>query len=214
MRRLGLLGGTFDPIHIGHLVMASYAIDALELDAVWFMPAQTPPHKDHEIADVVHRSAMCRLAVDLDTRFSFSDLDLQGDSPSYTSELLERVHEQLPAVELVFLIGTDSLASFPTWHQPERILDLASLGVAERPGTVLHERVLDALPGLRSRVQEFDSPLIELSSTEIRNRRRAGKSITYLVPEVVEDYIVEHGLYRTIKEKPLNRPSSPPQNVG
>lgn len=207
MKRLGLLGGTFDPVHIGHLVMASYAIDALKLDAVWFMPAQTPPHKDHDIAHATHRSEMCRLAVDLDNRFAFSDLDLQGTEPSYTSELLERVHRKVPNTELVFLIGTDSLATFPTWHRPERILALASLGVAERPGSILAESVLDALPGLRERVHEYDSPLIELSSTEIRNRRRVGKSITYLVPEAVEDYIVEHGLYRTIVEKPSNRPS-------
>lgn len=196
MKRLGILGGTFDPIHIGHLVMASYAIDALHLDAVWFMPAQTPPHKQREITDVEHRAEMCRLAVSLDSRFEFSDLDLQGEAPSYTSELLERVHQLLPEAELVFLIGTDSLMNFPTWHEPERILDLASLGVAERPGTVLEDHVLDALPGLRAKVQAFDSPLIELSSTEIRDRRAANLSITYLVPESVENYIFENGLYR------------------
>lgn len=196
MTRVGILGGTFDPIHIGHLVMASYAIDALNLDEVLFMPAQTPPHKQREITDVEHRSEMCRLAVSLDARFEFSDLDLRGDSPSYTSELLELMHSQRPDAELVFLIGTDSLASFPTWHQPEKILSLAYLGVAERPGSPVPDSVLDALPGLRERVIEFDSPLIELSSTEIRDRRADGKSITYLLPQKVEDYILEHGLYR------------------
>jgi nicotinate-nucleotide adenylyltransferase len=180
--------------------MASYAIDALSLDEVWFMPAQTPPHKHHEITDVGHRAEMCRLAVDLDRRFEFSNLDLQGESPSYTSELLQRVHHLVPDAELVFLIGTDSLINFPTWHEPERILSLASLGVAERPGSVVEESVLDAMPGLAERVQLFDSPLIELSSTEIRSRRRAGKSITYLVPERVENYILEKGLYRRRRE--------------
>lgn len=198
MRRLGILGGTFDPIHMGHLVTASYAVDALELDEVWFMPAQTPPHKDREISSVVHRAEMCDLAVGLDSRFVFSDLDLQGDSPSYTSELLTRVHSLLPQSEFVFLVGTDSLASFPTWHEPNQILRLASLGVAERPGNTLDTSVLDALPELRERVHKFDSPLIELSSTEIRDRRQSGKSITYLVPEAVEDYIVENGLYRKV----------------
>ena len=200
MRRLGILGGTFDPIHIGHLVMASYAIDALNLDEVWFMPAQTPPHKQREITDVAHRSAMCQLAVSLDSRFEFSDLDLREGSPSYTSELLELVHRQHPESELFFLIGTDSLASFPTWHQPEKILSLANLAVADRPGSPVPDDVLDALPGLRERVNEFDSPLIELSSTEIRERRQANKSITYLVPPSVEDYIIENGLYRPTRK--------------
>ncbi len=196
MKRLGILGGTFDPIHIGHLVMASYAIDALSLDSVWFMPAQTPPHKHGQITGVEHRAEMCRLAVDLDSRFEFSNLDLQGDAPSYTSDLLERLHTLIPEAELIFLIGADSLVNFPTWHEPEKILSLASLGVAERPGSVVEASCLDALPGLRERVQLFDSPLIELSSTEIRARRQAGKSITYLVPERVENYILENGLYR------------------
>lgn len=199
MRRLGILGGTFDPIHIGHLVMASYAIDALNLDHVWFMPAQTPPHKHHEITDVEHRAEMCRLAVNLDSRFEFSDLDLRGDTPSYTSELLAEVSEILPETELVFLVGADSLTSFATWNEPETILRHASLGVAERPGTTIDNRVRNSVPGLAERIHEFDSPLIELSSSEIRERRSQGRSITYLVPEVVEDYIVERGLYRLRK---------------
>ena len=199
MKRLGILGGTFDPIHIGHLVMASYAIDALRLDKVWFMPAQTPPHKHHEITDVQHRAAMCRLAVNLDSRFEFSDLDLRGDSPSYTSELLTAIHESMQGTELLFLVGADSLTSFVTWHEPETILRHASLGVAERPGSTVDNRIRNSVPGLSQRIHEFDSPLIELSSTEIRERRETGKSITYLVPEVVEDYIVERGLYRVRK---------------
>jgi nicotinate-nucleotide adenylyltransferase len=200
MKRLGILGGTFDPVHIGHLVMASYAIDALSLDEVWFMPAQTPPHKHREITDIQHRAEMCRLAVDLDSRFEFSNLDLQGGAPSYTSELLQRIHDLMPDAHLVFLVGTDSLSNFPSWHEPERILSLASLGVAERPGSFVQDSVFDALLGLRERVQLFDSPLIELSSTEIRDRRRSGKSITYLVPERVENYILEKGLYRRRRE--------------
>lgn len=197
MNRLGILGGTFDPIHIGHLVMASYAIEALNLDKVWFMPAQTPPHKHHEMALVEHRAEMCRLAVNLDGRFDFSDFDLRGSAPSFTSELLATIHEMLPKSELVFLVGADSLASFATWHQPETILSLASLGVAERPGTTIDQRIRQSVPGLSQRIEEFHSPLIELSSTEIRTRRLQRRSITYLVPEVVEDYILENALYQS-----------------
>lgn len=194
--RIGILGGTFDPIHIGHLVMASYAIDALGLDKVWFMPAQTPPHKNHEITAVEHRAEMVRLATRLDSRFTFSDQDLRGSAPSYTSELLERIHDQLPDTELVFLVGADSLATFSTWHKPETILQHAYLGVAERPGTTIDDTVRNSVPGLAERLLEFDSPLIELSSSEIRARRASGLSITYLVPEVIENYIIENGLYR------------------
>lgn len=196
MRRLGIIGGTFDPVHVGHLVMASYAIDALNLDKVWFMPAQTPPHKHHEITAVEHRAEMCRLAANLDSRFGFSDLDMRGDEPSYTSELLSTVRSRLPNTEIVFLVGADSLANFATWHDPERILSFATIGVAERPGATIDEEVRHSVPGLVDRIMEFHSPLIELSSTEIRKRRQTRKSITYLVPEVVEDYIVEKGLYR------------------
>lgn len=199
IQRLGILGGTFDPIHIGHLVMASYAIDALNLDKVWFMPAQTPPHKVREITDVEHRTAMVKLAVGIDRRFEFSDLDLRGEKPSYTRDLLATMHEMLPHTELIFLVGADSLTTLSTWHKPEEILRLASLGVAERPGTMVDDRTRQSVPGLSGRMQEFDSPLIELSSTEIRNRREQNLSITYLVPENVEDYIVERGLYRSRK---------------
>lgn len=196
MSRLGILGGTFDPIHIGHLVMASYAIDALNLDNVWFMPAQSPPHKEHEITNIEHRVEMVRRAVYLDSRFEFSDLDLRGPAPSYTSELLTSLGESMPNTDLVFLIGADSLTTFATWHEPETILRYASLGVAERPGSTIDNRIRNAVPGLAERIFEFDSPLIELSSSEIRERRLQRKSITYLVPEDVEDYILERGLYR------------------
>lgn len=197
MSRLGILGGTFDPIHIGHLVMASYAIEALELDKVWFMPAQTPPHKHHEITEIEHRAEMVRRAVLLDSRFEFSDLDLRGSEPSYTSELLASLSRELPDTDLVFLVGADSLTTFATWHEPETILQHASLGVAERPGSTIDNRIRNSVPGLAERIFEFDSPLIELSSSEIRERRRERKSITYLVPEDVENYILELGLYRS-----------------
>ncbi len=196
MSRLGILGGTFDPIHIGHLVMASYAMDALNLDNVWFMPAQTPPHKHHEITPVEHRAEMVRRAVSLDSRFEFSDLDLRGSTPSYTSDLLTSLGESMPDTELVFLVGADSLTTFATWHEPGTILRHAHLGVAERPGSTIDNRIRNSVPGLAERILEFDSPLIELSSSEIRERRRLRKSITYLVPEDVEDYILQRGLYR------------------
>lgn len=196
-QRIGILGGTFDPIHIGHLVMASYAIEALNLDTVWFVPAQSPPHKSKTITASDHRVKMCKLAIALDSRFEFCDLDLQGAGPSYTVDLLERIHQRVPDAELVFLIGADSLEQLHTWYKPETILNLALIGCAERPGSTIDDAVRHSVPGLATRLLEFDSPLIELSSTEIRARCAQSLSITYLVTEDVENYIQATGLYRT-----------------
>lgn len=194
--RLGILGGTFNPVHLGHLIIASFAADELGLDRVLFMPAQTPPHKlDSGIIDASHRAAMVRLAIGDDPRFSFSDMDMRGEGPSYTVDLLDRVQEESPGADVFFIIGADSLRDFPSWHRPEEIIRLASLAVARRPGVVIDVTMLDALPGLRNRVALFDSPLIEISSTEIRERAAHGRAITWLVPPVVERYIREHGLY-------------------
>lgn len=197
MSRIGILGGTFDPIHLGHLILASYAADDLGLDTVLFMPAQTPPHKIGDaISAVEHRVEMVRLAIEQDARFELSTLDLISDKPSFTSALLQRFTAESPDATLFFLIGADSLRDFPTWHEPGTILELAELGVARRPGTIIDSGTLDALPGLRERTWVFSSPLIDISSTSVRERVAAGKPITWLVPENVEKYILQHHLYR------------------
>jgi nicotinate-nucleotide adenylyltransferase len=191
------MGGTFDPIHLGHLIMASYAADSLGLDEVLFVPAQTPPHKlGEDITPVCHRVAMVNAAIGPDPRFSFSDMDLRNDAPSYTSDLLARFHEARPEADLYFIIGADSLRDFPTWHEPGRILDFARLAVARRPGVVIDDATLDGMPRLRDRATIFASPLIGISSTSIRNRVVARKPITWLLPAPVEQYILTNGLYR------------------
>jgi len=196
--RLGILGGTFNPVHLGHLIIASFAADELGLDRVLFMPAQTPPHKPGSgIIDAGHRSTMVRLAIDEDPRFAFSDMDLLDEGPSYTVALLDRVRREMPEMDVYFIVGADSLRDFPTWHRPEGILALANLAVARRPGVVLDAAMLGALPGLRQRVALFDSPLVEISSTEIRERVAHGRAVTWLVPPAVERYIHDHGLYGT-----------------
>lgn len=196
MSRIGVLGGTFDPIHLGHLILASFAADDLSLDRVLFMPAQTPPHKIGEsVSPAAHRMAMINRAIDPDPRFQVSHLDMSGDRPSYTSELLERMAAIEPDAEIFFLIGADSLRDFPSWHEPNRILERARLGVARRPGTVIDDLVLDALPALRNRTTVFSSPLIDISSTGIRERVGSGKRISWLVPRDVETYIREQSLY-------------------
>jgi len=195
--RLGLLGGTFDPIHLGHLIIAEHAVEELALDRVLFVPAQTPPHKlGRAILPARHRVAMVKLAIEGNDRFAFSDLDLRSEMPSYTSELVSRLHEARPGTEILFIAGADSLRDFPTWHEPETILAHASLAIARRPGVTIEPSMLMALPGMRSRVRVFESPLIEISSSAIRERVHQGKSARYLVPDSVEAYIRNHGLYR------------------
>lgn len=197
MKRLGILGGTFDPIHVGHLIMASYAVDDLNLDRVLFMPAQTPPHKrDRSITSSDHRIAMVQAAIAPDARFELSMLDMQSSAPSYTADLLERMSTEHPEDELIFLIGADSLRDLPEWHRPDLVLQRAEIGVARRPGAVIDDETLDALPLLRERVSIYTSPLIDISSTTIRNRVREGRPVTWTVPIPVERYIQDHGLYR------------------
>lgn len=194
--RIGLLGGTFDPVHLGHLIIAEHAADQLALDQVLFIPARTPPHKrGHSITPVADRIEMVRLAIEGNDRFAFSDLDLRSTTPSYTSELVARAAAEFPATEILFIAGADSLRDFPTWHRPEAILQFASLAIARRPGVEIAPPMLDALPGLRSRVQLFESPLIEISATAIRQRLGRGQSVRYLVPDTVRRYLETNHLY-------------------
>jgi nicotinate-nucleotide adenylyltransferase len=194
--RIGVLGGTFDPIHLGHLIIASHAADALHLGIVLFMPAKTPPHKRNKAISPVHdRIAMVHLAIDGDARFAFSDLDLTTGEPSYTADLVERLGGEHLDGEIFFIAGADSLRDFPTWHEPERILRHARLAIAARPGVVIDAAMLDAMPDLRNRTTTFASPLMEISATGIRKRVREGHSVRYLVPDAVERYIRDHGLY-------------------
>lgn len=196
-KRLGLLGGTFDPIHIGHLIIASHAAEALDLDRVLFMPAHDPPHKaGDDIAPTEDRVAMVTLAIAGDDRFELSDYDLRRGERSFTSDLLERLAHDMPRQELFFIAGSDSLKDFPTWNKPQQILDLAQLAIAARPETEINGKVLDAMPNLLSRTKFFDAPLIDISSSRIRERVRNGSSIRYLVPAGVEQHIRDRELYR------------------
>src|SRR5690242_13473313 len=197
MARVGLLGGTFNPPHIGHLVCASLAHAALELDRVLLVPVHEPPHKGVE-ADpgVEHRVELCRRAVAGDERLDVSLVDAEVPGPSYTVDTLSRLHDRSPGDQLTFIVGGDMALSLPTWREPEAILERAELGVAEREGgrrTAIAER----LAGLDvSRVRFFDMPRIDASSSLIRRLAAAGRPIRYLVPDPVADYVEQAGLYR------------------
>lgn len=196
-QRIGLLGGSFNPVHYGHLIMAENARDQLDLDEVLLAPAGNPPHKrDQVLASIPDRLAMLRLAIAGNDAFRISELDLHHDDPSFTWRLLERMRQEWAGAEVWFIMGGDSLADFPTWARPEYILDLARLAVVDRPGVELDQAELDTIPGLRSRIDRLQAPLCAVSSTDIRRRIGHGESVRYLLPDAVRDYIGHHDLYR------------------
>jgi nicotinate-nucleotide adenylyltransferase len=195
--RLGLLGGTFNPPHIAHLVCARQALAQLGLDGVLLVPVREPPHKQAE-ADpgVEHRVELCRRAVAGDERLEVSRIDADVPGPSFTVDTLHRLHERCPGDQLTFIVGGDMAFSLPTWREPEAILELAELGVAEREG-VRRADILERLSGLRTeRVRFFDMPRLDVSSSLIRRFVAAGRPMRYLVPIGVEAYIEQAGLYR------------------
>jgi nicotinate-nucleotide adenylyltransferase len=195
--RVGILGGTFNPPHLGHLVCAQEAYRELDLHRVMLIPASIPPHKpvDDE-PGAEHRLELCRLAAQDDDRFEVSDLELARAGPSYTVDTLERLTSDIPNSELFLILGGDIAAGLPQWHRVERVLELATPAIAKRRGTPRGavEEALASLPrGDRARF--FQMPRMGVSSTMIRRRVAAGQPIRYLVPDRVVRYIERHGLY-------------------
>jgi nicotinate-nucleotide adenylyltransferase len=198
-KRIGVFGGTFDPVHVGHLLVATYALDTLNLDKLLFVPAGRPPHKPGQIVSLdADRWAMLELAIAGRPGFELSDADLVREGPSYTVDLLERLANSFDNDQLYFVIGADALRDFHMWHQPASIPALATIAVAGRPGVEVDiAAAVHLTPALRGRVVEIGIPLIDVSATTIRERVRDGRPIWYQTPQPVEQYIVEHGLYLT-----------------
>ncbi|MBV9581920.1 MAG: nicotinate-nucleotide adenylyltransferase [Chloroflexi bacterium] len=197
MRRLGLLGGTFDPPHYGHLVAAQEVAWRLELDRVLFLPArQNPLKRDEPSSSAEDRCAMVTLAIVGNPIFEVSRLDLDRPPPSYTADLLKVLASA--ESDLYFVIGADILPELPRWRDPDEILRLARLAVVNRPGAPPPNlRGLDELsPGASSRATLVEIPGLAIASRELRLRAREGQPIRYLTPPAVERYIVERGLYR------------------
>jgi nicotinate-nucleotide adenylyltransferase len=196
--RVGLLGGTFNPPHLGHLVCAQEALVALALDRVLLVPAGVPPHKEVEAEPgVAHRIAMCEAAVAGDERLGVSRADADRGGPAYTVDLLRAVREEAPDDDLWFIVGGDMAYSLPTWRDPATLLSLARLAVAEREGVRradIAER-LAAVPGAAGRVDFFEMPRLDISSSLLRRRAAAGGPLRYLVPDAVAAYIERAGLY-------------------
>ena len=191
MRRIGLFGGTFDPPHAGHLAIAEWAREQLRLDRVLFVPAGTPPHKrGRRMSSAATRIAMTRLAVRGNPAFRASTLEARRAGPSFTADTLRSLRRSFPDARLFLIMGEDSLDDFGTWHEPGAIAALATLAVARRPGPRGPKR--RAPRG----VVWLGNPGLDLSSSAIRARARAGRSLRYLVPDAVAAYIARRRLYR------------------
>jgi nicotinate-nucleotide adenylyltransferase len=197
--RIGILGGTFDPIHIGHLILADEAWFQLRLDCVYLAPAGDPPHKQgRRMAPVEDRVRMAELATADVDYVLVSRIDADRPGPHYTSDLVRLLHKQVGSdCEIYFLMGMDSLRDLPTWHEARWLVDHARLVALSRHDVELDwDRLEQALPGVRSRVTILDMPELEIASHVIQQRVRNGQPIRHMVPRAVEAYIKKHALYR------------------
>lgn len=201
IRRIGLLGGTFDPVHTGHLILAQAALEEAKLDSVWLIPAAQPPHKvGHAITAFAHRAAMVDRAVQGNDRLAVCRIEAERAGPSYTIDTVRTLRARHPDVEWVFLIGGDTLSELSTWRDIEALLSLCEFRVMLRPGA-------QDIADLRARIHlpepwpdrllegVFNAPLVEIAASDVRLRVAQGRSIRYRVPDSVAEYIRDHQLY-------------------
>jgi nicotinate-nucleotide adenylyltransferase len=196
--KLGIFGGTFDPIHLGHLILAEQCREQCGLDQVWFVVAGMPPHKPAGRTAVAHRLEMARIATAGHPGFAVSEIEANRPGPHYSVDTLESVRADRPNDSLYFLIGADSLADLPSWREPGRIARLATIVVVNRPGIDKLEpdaAVPDYGPDSHP-LMSVAIPPVGIASSDLRRRRAEGRSIRYMVPRAVEAYIEAHSLYR------------------
>ncbi|NTV64502.1 MAG: nicotinate (nicotinamide) nucleotide adenylyltransferase [Oscillochloris sp.] len=199
VRRIGIYGGTFDPIHIGHLAIAEEARAVLVLDQVLFVPAARQPLKDEaQGATPIQRLAMARLACAANSGFAVSDLELRRPPPSYTVDTLAALRAQVDlATEIFFIIGADAACDLPRWYRAAEIIRLVRLAIIGRPGYQIDLADLEArLPGIAARATLIDGPRLAISSSDLRARLASGRAARYQIPDPVLAYIERHALYR------------------
>jgi nicotinate-nucleotide adenylyltransferase len=197
--RIGLFGGTFDPPHLGHLILASEAQTQLELTRLLWILTPDPPHKQEQvITPTEHRLAMVKLAIQDNPNFELSSVELDRPGPHYTLDTIHIISEQNPDAEIVPIIGGDSLRDLPKWHEPKEILYACHwVGVMRRPNDETNLQALEReLPGISSKVHYVDAPLLEIASRDIRSRIAHGESVRYYIPQAVYEYIEDHHLYK------------------
>ena len=199
MKKIGLMGGTFNPIHIGHLMLAENAYASCNLDEVWFLPSADPPHKvDQNVLEYAHRSRMTELAIESIPYFKKSDFETERSERSYTAETLRLLRMRYPDTEFYFIMGADSLFQIETWYEPHNVMKRSILAVAVRDHHSIEEmnKQIDYLKDrYGARIQLMNMPGIDLSSNMIRRRVSQHQTIRFFVPENVRTYIYENGLY-------------------
>jgi len=200
-RKVGIMGGTFDPIHIGHLVTAEAVRIEYSLDKVLFIPAANPPHKqDWQVTAAMHRYIMTVMATYSNPHFHVSAIELERPGLSYTIDTIKTLKDQFGGqTDFYFITGADAVQDLPTWERVHELLDLCHFIAATRPGCI---STLDSVIKFfgqqgRKRIHRLATPELEISSTDIRERVKSGRSIKYIVPESVENYILKEGLYRS-----------------
>ncbi len=198
--RIGIFGGTFDPVHMGHLILAEQCRDQAGLDEVWFLPSYHPPHKAAAaVTRFEHRCDMLELAVAGHPAFRIERIEKELPPPSYTAETLAELRRRHPGAEFALLMGSDGLPDLPGWYEPRRVVELASLVVVPRPGVMLWtpDRLAKALdlPTEGVRLRYVACPMIEIASRELRRAVADGMSVRYLVPRAVEEYLRDRKLY-------------------
>lgn len=200
MNRFGIMGGTFDPIHYGHLVAAETARIEFSLDKVLFIPTGNPPHKqEHKVTPAELRFEMVRQAINDNVDFAISRVEIDRDGPSYTIDTLKLLHREYPGQELFFITGTDALKEIFFWREAEEILRLTYFIAASRPGFEARgflEQAVKEHPEVEGRIHLLEVPALAISSTDIRARLQRGQSIRYLLPETVRLFIWSQGLYK------------------
>ena len=195
---IGIIGGTFDPPHLGHLILAAEARQQFSLKCLLWVLTPIPPHKlNQAITPSEHRLAMLKLAIAGNPDFELSRVEMDRPGPHYALDTVNLLAGQNPGAEIVYLMGGDSLRDLPTWHRPADLVSACHyLGVMRRPGDAIHLPDLEALlPGITHKVRFVDAPLVEISSREIRQRVAEGSPFRYFLPAAVYDYILEHNLY-------------------
>lgn len=203
---IGIMGGTFDPVHNGHLMLAQYAYRQFGLDQVWFLPNGCPPHKSQDTieSETYHRAQMVRLAIKDVPYFQMSSYELEQDRTSYSYETMEYFHQRYPEDSFAFIIGADSLFAIESWKCPEKLLAVCDILAAYRDdkGTPEMMSQIEYLENkYHAKIQLLETPVMDVSSHEIRKKIKDGENVTGLIPGAVEEYIARHNLFKDEKDE-------------
>jgi nicotinate-nucleotide adenylyltransferase len=198
-KRFGIMGGTFDPIHLGHLVVANEVLNIYNLDKIIFVPAGNPPHKIGTRASSWDRYFMTNIATNSNAKFTVSDLEIKSSDKSYTLNTLKEFNNTYPDTDFYFITGTDAVIDLPNWHEPQELLKLCKFIAVSRPGISKEDaeyKIDEIRISLNADIEQLQVPMLQISSTDIRDRFERGVSAKYLLPESVEQYILKNNLYR------------------